>query len=78
VRNIAPRHVLKRMLNSSRDAQVISDHIQTVTWSIRSFTVSLLVFPYSITFVLHLKQVESALEIEYSLDVSQSLSGAYA
>lgn len=69
---MASRHVLKRFVRYADDAQTISGHIQTISWSIQSFTVSLLLVISSSRFglILDLDQVETMLAIEFTLDVS--------
>jgi len=42
VRRIASRRVVERLIRYCDDAQAISGHIQTISWSIESFTVSTL------------------------------------
>jgi hypothetical protein len=71
VRKMNSRPSIKRVFNYSDDAQSISGHVRKLSWSIQNFTVCLLcIFPPPLS--LHLKQVETLLDMEFALDVSQS------
>ena len=62
-----------RAIHYNDDTQAINGHIQTVTWSIQSFTVRLHVHIVPlVTDMSRIMQVETMLAIEFALDVSWS------
>jgi hypothetical protein len=70
---LAYRNIVKRVIYHSDDAKAISDRIQAITWSIQNLTVQFTCFALlsPVDWVLHRKQVESVLAVEFTLDVSE-------
>lgn len=75
---MASRHIVKRLIRYSDDAQAINGHIQTISWSIESFTVNLPshIRPASSVIYMVWHQVETMLAVEFALDVSVAFSNA--
>jgi hypothetical protein len=65
---IASRSLMKRLVHYKDDARSVSEHIQSITWSVQSFTVCQLAFVN--LSLADLSQVETMVAIEFSLDVS--------
>jgi hypothetical protein len=69
---LASRNFAKRLFRNHEDAKAISDRIQAITWRIQNLTVCLILFiSPSIEFHIGVKQVESVLAVEFTLDVSR-------
>jgi hypothetical protein len=68
---MASRHAISRLVHYDDDVQTISGHVQTISWSIQNFTVSLFIL-FLVELLLNVVQVETTLAIEFALEVSFS------